>query len=111
MVEGADEVLAQRVVDPRLPPHGAVDLREESGRHLDEGDAAQEGGGGIAGHVADDPAAQGDQAAGAVEFPGDEGVVNGLQGPGVLVLLAVGEDDAGYGDAFAGKVSLQTVGI
>ena len=60
LVERADQVLAERMVDADLAADGAVDLREQRRRHVDERDAAQVGGRGESGHVADDAAADGD---------------------------------------------------
>ncbi len=51
-VEGADEVLPARRVHADLPPHRCVQHREQGGRHLDERDAPQVGGGDEAGEVA-----------------------------------------------------------
>ena len=63
LVEGADEVLAGRMVDAGLAADAGVDLRQQRGRHLHERHAAHEGRGGEAGQVADDAAAEGDHAA------------------------------------------------
>ena len=60
LVEGADQVLAERVVDADLAADRAVDLRQQRRRHLDDRDAAQVGRRGEAGDVADDAAADGD---------------------------------------------------
>jgi hypothetical protein len=62
-VERADQVLAERMVDADLAADGAVDLRQQRRRHVHERDAAQERGGGEAGGVADDAAADGDDRA------------------------------------------------
>jgi hypothetical protein len=58
LVEGADDVLGPRVVDPHLAADGAVDLRQQARRDHQQGQAAGVGRGDEAGQVADDPAAQ-----------------------------------------------------
>ena len=58
-VEGADQVLAGREVHADLAADGRVHLRQQRGRHLHQADAAQEGRGREARHVADDAAADG----------------------------------------------------
>ena len=55
LVERADHVLAQRVVDGGLAAHRGIDLRQQRRRHLQEAHAAHVDGGGEAGHVADHP--------------------------------------------------------
>ena len=62
LVERADQVLAERVVDADLAADRAVHLRQQRRRHVHERDAAQVGRRGEAGHVADDAAAEGDDA-------------------------------------------------
>ena len=57
---GADEILARGVVDADFSADRAVDLREERRRDLDDGHAAEVGGRGESGDVADDPSAHGD---------------------------------------------------
>ena len=61
LVERADQVLAERVVDADLAADRAVHLRQQRRRHVHEGDAAQEARRGKAGRVADDAAADGDR--------------------------------------------------
>ena len=53
-VEGPDEVLAGGQVDGDLAADAAVDLGEQGGGDLDQGDAAGVGGGDEADEVADD---------------------------------------------------------
>ena len=60
LMEGADHVLAARVVDRGLAADRGVDLREQRGRHLHESDAALVDRRGESGQVADHAAAQGD---------------------------------------------------
>ena len=61
LIERADQVLAERVVDADLAADRAVHLREQRRRHVHERDAAQVGRGGEPGHVADDAAAERDE--------------------------------------------------
>ena len=49
------------MVDAGLAAHRRIHLRQQRGRNLDEGHAAQIGRGRVAGDVADDAAAQRDQ--------------------------------------------------
>ena len=72
LVEGADQVFSQPVVDRGLAADAGVDLRDDGGGHLDKGDAAEEGGGHEAGQVADHAPAQGQDPGAAVEFGLDE---------------------------------------
>ena len=71
LVERADEVLAERVVDADLAADRAVDLREQGRRHMRERDATEVGGSGEAGHVADDAAAEGDERRRAIGVRAD----------------------------------------
>src|SRR5436305_661418 len=61
LVEGADQILAGRDVDPGLAADRAVDLGKQSGRNLDQAAAALEDRGGEAHKVADHAAAEGDE--------------------------------------------------
>ncbi len=97
LVERADHVLAQRVVDARLAADRGIDLRQQGGGHLDEVDAAHVRRGGEAGQVADDAAAEGDQGRLAVAFIGQQRVEDLHQAGPVLVFLAVLQHD---GDDF-----------
>ena len=83
-MERADQVLAERVVDADLAADRAVHLRQQRRRHVHERDAAQEGGRGEAGDVADDAAADGDEGAAAVGAAADERVVDRDTAAGVL---------------------------
>ncbi|MNQ40957.1 hypothetical protein D3C85_546210 [compost metagenome] len=91
LIEGADHVLAQRMVDPGLAAHRGVDLRQQRGRNLDEIDAALVAGGGKAGHVTDHTAAKGDHRGAAVMPGGQQTVENQLQGFPGLEGFAVGQ--------------------
>ena len=93
LVEGADQVLPERMVDADLAANRAVDLRQERGRYVDERDAAQVGGGGVAREVADDAAAERDEGGRALGVRLDEGVVNLHDRRHLLVAFAVGHDD------------------
>lgn len=77
MVEGADEVFTDGVVDACFSADGGIDHGEESGGDLEEGEAAEEGGGGEASHVADESAAEGEEGGVAVDGGGEELVVDG----------------------------------
>ena len=83
--------LPPRMVDAGLAADRGVDLREQRRRHLHEVDAALVAGGGEAGHVADDAAAERDDAGVAVEAGGDQRVEDARDVAERLVLLAVGQ--------------------
>ncbi len=61
LVERADQVLAAWVVDARLAADGGVDLRQQRGGQLDDGQAAQQRRRREAAEVADDAAAERDE--------------------------------------------------
>jgi hypothetical protein len=67
LVEGADEVFSCGEVDSCFSADGAIDLGEEGGGDLDEGDAAEVGGSEEACEVTDDAAAEGDEGGFAFE--------------------------------------------
>ena len=58
-MEGTDQVLALRRVDPGLAPDRTVDLRQKARGHLHESHPPPQDGGGETDQVTDDPAAQG----------------------------------------------------
>ena len=58
LAEGAYLVFESFEVDAGLAAHGGVDHREQSGGHVDEGDAALEGGGREAAEVRHHAAAE-----------------------------------------------------
>ena len=66
LVESADEVLAERMVDSHLAADGRIHLRQQCRRHMHEADAAKPGGGGKARDISDDTAADGDDGDGSV---------------------------------------------
>jgi hypothetical protein len=93
LVEGADHVLAERVVDRGLAADAGIDLRQQRGRHLDERHAALIRGGGKADHVADDPAAQRDQRRRTLDARAEQCVEDQVERRPVLVRLAVRQHD------------------
>ena len=93
MVEGADQVLAERVIDAHLAADRAVDLREQRGRDLDQPDAAQVRGRDEPRHVADDAAADRDDAGAAIGLQLDQRFVRARDRRELLVALAVGQQD------------------
>ena len=58
LIEGADHVLAKRVIDACLAPHRGIDLGKQRSRHLNIGDTALVGGGSEAGEITNDSASQ-----------------------------------------------------
>ena len=96
---------------PVLPPTAASTMAEQRGGHVHDGDAAVVAGGGEAGDVGDQPAADGDHGVGAGEAPAgplpaevlDRGEGLGVlavrdRGHAVLAPGVDGEPDAGLGD-------------
>jgi hypothetical protein len=97
LVEGADHVLAQRMVDAGLAADRRVHLGQQRGGHLDEVDAPLVDGRRETGHVADHAAAQRHEDCAAVEAMFEQRIEDRVQRPPVLVRLAVGQrhlDDA-----------------
>ena len=88
LMEAADEVLALRRVDSGLAADGAVHLGQQGGRDLDEVDAAQKDAGREARQIADDPAAQRDQQALALDPLGEQAAGELGQMSEILGLLA-----------------------
>jgi hypothetical protein len=84
LVERADHVLAQRVVDGGLATHGRVHLGQQRGGHLHKGHAAHVGGSGKAGHVAHHAAAQRKEHGLAVAAGGQQVVEDQVQRSPVL---------------------------
>ncbi len=89
LVERADHVLAERMVDPGLAAHRRIDLRQQRGGNLDEGHAALVARRREPGHVADHPAAQRDQRGLALGALGQQRIENQVQRFPVLVCFAV----------------------
>ena len=96
LVKSADEVFALGQVDGYFAANRGVDHRRHTGRHLDEGDAAQEGGGHIASQIADYAAADGDDGMAALGAQADQPFVDGL-GQGVGFAGFAGRDDEAVG--------------
>ena len=76
LMERADHVLAERVVDADLAADRAVHLRQQRRRHVREGDAAEIGRRCKASGVADDAAADRDDRAAAISAGADERLVD-----------------------------------
>ena len=89
-VEGADQVLAARVVDADLPADRRVDHRQQRRRALHERHAAQVRRRDEAGEVADDAAAKRDDGRTALRFVVEEPVVRRAHGLEALAGLAGG---------------------
>jgi hypothetical protein len=92
-VEGADEILAGREIHADFASDGRVDLGQQRRRHLDQADAAQEGRGREARHVADDAAPDGHDHRPAIRPRADERVVDPSDRGDMLVPLAVRDQD------------------
>src|SRR6056297_1029794 len=93
-VEGADQILALRMIDAGLAANGCIDLGQQGGRHLHHLDPAHVAGRGKACHVADHAPAQGEYGGVALGSEFDQGVENLLPLPDGLVLLAWRQHDA-----------------
>src|ERR1700752_4214362 len=91
-MERADHVLGARVVDRRLAAYRRVDLREQCRGQLNEVDAALIARRSEPYEIADDAAAERDEAAVAVEAGLDEAIDDGRERRQGLVPLAVGND-------------------
>ncbi|MNF88520.1 hypothetical protein D3C84_710170 [compost metagenome] len=91
LIEGADHVFAQRMIDPGLAAHRGVDLRQQSGWNLDEIDATLVTGGGKTGHVANHAATEGDHRGATVVTRGQQAIKNQLQGFPGLEGFAIGK--------------------
>ena len=88
-MKGADQVLAERVVDPDLAADGAVHLREQGGRHVHEVHAAEIGRGREPGGVAEHPAPDRDDRRLPVRPGADQGLVDARHGVQGLRALSV----------------------
>jgi hypothetical protein len=89
LVERADHVLAERMIDARLAADRRIDLRQQRRGHLDERHAAHVAGGRETGHVADHAAAECDQRRLAIGTLGEQPVEDQVERFPVLVGLAV----------------------
>ena len=87
-MEGAGQVLAGGQVHGRLASHGSVNLGQERGRAVNDGDASLEQGSRQAAQVAHRPAAEGDEQAVALQAGRGQEVQGRLQSSHCLALLA-----------------------
>ena len=91
LVEGADHVFAQWVVDGGFAAHRGVHLRQQRGGQLHKGHATHVAGGSKAGDIAHHTTAQGEQHGFAIAAVLQQGIKNQVQsGPG-FVLFTVGQ--------------------
>ena len=108
LIERADQVLAERMVDADLAADGAVDLREQRRRHMHQRDAPQVGRRREARHVADHAAAEGDERGRAIGVRANERIVDADDRGQLLVTLAVRDEDRlGAGDGARDPGSVQ----
>src|SRR5712691_11282153 len=98
LMKSADHVLPERVIDRGLAANRGIHLSEQRGRHLNEGDAAQIGGGGEARQIPDYPTPEGDERSITRASLLEQRIEDPIQGTPVLVLLAVGNDDSNHLD-------------
>src|SRR5881628_2576431 len=104
-MKGADHVLSERVIDRGLAADRRIHLREQRGRDLNQGHAALIGGGGESRQVPDYPTPQGDDRSVTRASLLEQRIEDAVQGAPVLVLLAVGNEDADHLDALTGQRS------
>ena len=93
LIEGSNQVLAERVVDAHLPADRRVHLRQERRRHVHQRNPPQVRGGSEAGHVADHPAAEGDEGRVALRVRLDERIVDARNRRQMLVALTVADEN------------------
>ena len=93
LVERANQVLAERVVDTDLPANRAVHLGEERGRHVHQRDAAQVARRRETGQIANDAAAERNERRRTIRVGTDERVVDPRHGRELFEPFAVGNDD------------------
>src|SRR6266853_725090 len=105
LMKSADHVLPERVIDRGLATDRRIHLSEQRGRDLNEGDAALIGSGGESRQIPDYPTPQGDERGIARAALLEQRIEDPIQGAPVLVLLAVGNDDADHLDALTGEHS------
>ena len=96
---GADEVLALGQVHAGLAADGGVDLAEQRGGHVHDGDAPVVDGGREPGGVGDDAAADGHHAVAAGEAPLGPVAAQVLDGAEVLAVLALAHGEGAVLDA------------
>ena len=91
-MERADQVFPERMIDADLAADRAVHLRQQRRRHVGQRDAAEISRRGKACRVAEDAAADGDDAGAPIGALLDEGIVDAGDGLQMLVSLAVGNE-------------------
>ena len=101
LVERAHQVLALRQVDRGLAADGGVDLREQRGRRLHDGDAAVVHRRGEPGGVAHHSPAERDDRVVAEEAPAGEARAQIVDGGERLGVLALTDEEEVGGDAGA----------
>ena len=111
LVESANHVFAQRVVDGSFAAHRRIDLGQQRGRHLHKRHAAHVTGGGKAGHVAYHATAQGKQHGFAVTAMLQQGIKNQVQGLPGFVLLAIGQHHGVHLGVLARQRALQCLRV
>src|SRR5690606_32499027 len=97
LVEGANHVLAQRVIDPGLAAHRGVDLGKQRGWHLDEVDPALIASRSKTGHITNHTTPKGDDGGASVVAGLQQTVEDLLQGLPGLEYLAVRQHHRGDG--------------
>src|SRR5262249_11720758 len=112
LVKRADEVLAVRRIDGGLAADRAVDLRQQSGRYLHIGKAAQQARGGKPRDIANDTAAQRRQQGLPLDPPGEYLLAELGEMREVFRPLARRQDhrvvlDSGLADAFLERWKMQ----
>src|SRR5437773_7376186 len=104
-MKSADHVFPERVIDRGLAADRRIHLSEQRGRDLNQGLAALIGSGGESRQVPDYPAPQGDERSITRAPLLEQRIEDPVQGAPVLVLLAVGNEDADHLDALTGQRS------
>ena len=94
LMEGADEILAMARIDRGLAANRRINLRKQRGRHLHVVEAAAHHGGGEAGKIADDAAAERDHEIAPLDARGDQRLANLLEHRKALGALPGCHDDA-----------------
>ena len=92
LIEGADHVLAERMVDTGLSAHRGIDLRQQRRGHLDKRHPALISRGRKPGHVADHPAAERNQGGLPIASRLEQGAVHPVEHLQGFVDFAVGQD-------------------
>ena len=80
LIESADEIFAERVINGDLASDGGVDLSEQRGRDLNERHAAEESSGDEAGKIADDASSEREDRRLSIELTFDGGGINFIGG-------------------------------